>query len=31
MHWRQFEYLVGESFRRNGYNDNVTPPSGDGV
>jgi hypothetical protein len=30
MHWRQFEYLVGEFFRRNGYNVNVTPPSGDG-
>jgi hypothetical protein len=30
MHWRQFEYLVGEFFRRNGYNVNVTAPSGDG-
>jgi hypothetical protein len=30
MHWRQFEYLVGEFFRRNGYNVNVTPPSADG-
>jgi hypothetical protein len=30
MHWRQFEYLVGEFFRRNGYEVHVTPPSGDG-
>lgn len=30
MHWRQFEFLVGEFFRRHGYDVNVTPPSGDG-
>ena len=30
MDWRQFEFLVGEFFRRNGYDVNVTPPSGDG-
>ncbi len=30
MDWRQFELLVGEFFRRNGYVVNVTPPSGDG-
>jgi len=30
MHWRQFEYLVGEFFRRNGYDITITPPSGDG-
>jgi hypothetical protein len=27
VHWRQFEYLVGEFFRRNGgYNVTVTQP-----
>jgi len=30
MHWRQFEFLVGEFFRRSGYDVHVTPPSGDG-
>jgi restriction system protein len=30
MHWRQFEFLVGEFFRRNGYDITVTPPSRDG-
>jgi hypothetical protein len=30
MHWRQFEFLVGEFFRRVGYQVHVTPPSGDG-
>jgi hypothetical protein len=30
MHWRQFEFLVGEFFRRNGYDVVITPPSGDG-
>lgn len=30
MHWRQFEFLVGEFFRRNGYHVEVTPPSRDG-
>jgi hypothetical protein len=30
MHWRQFEYLVGEFFRRHKYRVIVTPPSGDG-
>jgi hypothetical protein len=30
MHWRQFEYLVGEFFRRSGYEVLVTPPGGDG-
>ena len=30
IHWRQFEYLVGEYFRRSGYQVTVTPPSGDG-
>jgi restriction system protein len=30
MHWRQFEFLVGEFFCRNGYDVHVTPPSGDG-
>jgi hypothetical protein len=30
MHWRQFEYLVGEFFRRNDYDISVTPPSRDG-
>jgi hypothetical protein len=30
MHWRQFEFLVGEFFRRNNYDIYVTPPSNDG-
>ena len=30
MHWRQFEFLVGEFFRRNDYQVYVTPPSNDG-
>lgn len=30
MHWRQFEYLTGEFFRRNGYNVEVTAGRGDG-
>ena len=30
MHWRQFELLTGEFFRRNGYEVHITPPSGDG-
>jgi restriction system protein len=30
MHWRQFEFLVGEFFRRNDYDVEMTPPSGDG-
>jgi hypothetical protein len=30
IHWRQFEYLVGEFFRRSGYDVQVTAPSGDG-
>ena len=30
MHWRQFEYLTGEYFRRNGYDVEVTPPRNDG-
>src|SRR5262249_25390166 len=30
MHWRQFEFLVGEFFRRNGYRVCVTRPAGDG-
>ena len=30
IHWRQFEFLVGEFFRRNGYTVHVTAPSGDG-
>jgi Restriction endonuclease len=30
IHWRQFEFLVGEYFRRSGYQVVVTPPSGDG-
>jgi len=30
MHWRQFELLVGEWFRRSGYSVVVTLPSGDG-
>ena len=30
IHWRQFEYLCGEYFRRNGYTVEVTPPRGDG-
>ena len=30
IHWRQFEFLTGEFFRRNGYTVRVTPPSGDG-
>lgn len=30
MHWRQFEFLVGEFFRRNRYDVHITPPSGDG-
>jgi hypothetical protein len=30
MHWRQFEYLTGEYFRRNGYEVEITPPRGDG-
>jgi HJR/Mrr/RecB family endonuclease len=30
MHWRQFELLVGEFFRRNGYEIRVTPPTRDG-
>ncbi len=30
IHWRQFEYLCGEYFRRNGYEVEITPPRGDG-
>jgi hypothetical protein len=30
MDWRQFEYLVGEWFRRCGYRVTVTPPGNDG-
>lgn len=30
IHWRQFEFLCGEFFRRNGYNVIITPPSRDG-
>ena len=30
MDWRQFEYLVGEWFRRCGYQVTVTPPANDG-
>jgi HJR/Mrr/RecB family endonuclease len=30
MNWRQFELLIGEFFRRSGYEVHVTPPSGDG-
>jgi hypothetical protein len=30
VHWRQFELLVAEFFRRHGYQVQVTPPSGDG-
>ena len=30
MHWRQFEYLTGEFFRRHGYRVEVTPPGHDG-
>ncbi|TNC19409.1 restriction endonuclease [Amycolatopsis alkalitolerans] len=30
MHWRQFELLVGEFFRRHGYHVTVTPPTRDG-
>lgn len=29
IHWRQFEFLIGEFFRRMGYEVIVTPPSGD--
>lgn len=30
IHWRQFEYLTGEYFRRNGYEVEVTQGRGDG-
>jgi hypothetical protein len=30
MHWRQFEFLAGEFFRRNNYEVHITPASGDG-
>lgn len=30
IHWRQFENLTAEFFRRNGYEVTVTPPRGDG-
>lgn len=30
IHWRQFEYLTAEYFRRYGYQITVTPPRGDG-
>ena len=30
IHWRQFEYLTGEFFRRNGYEVEVTKGRGDG-
>jgi restriction system protein len=30
IHWRQFEFLTGEYFRRHGYRVEITPPRGDG-
>src|SRR5262245_28183087 len=30
IHWRQFELLTAEYFRRNGYQVEITPPRGDG-